>query len=93
MPQVILVAAAGWGGFSVRMGSVPLWGFLLLMGALMSCVFAYFVLKDNAPPGWFYNVLTLLAFASAIAWLNILATETVALLQTLGRLARFTVFF
>lgn len=82
---ILLLAAKGWAGFSntyIGNSSMPLIALLLPIAAIIS-LFVYCLSTDiRTPP--FYSFFSVISFVSAIAWLNLIASETVSILQTFG---------
>jgi sodium/potassium/calcium exchanger 6 len=94
MWMVILLDCEGWDGFgyngtnpveSVIIESFPLWSLMGVLAVLL-CVLIFFTTFRNDPytiPR-VYPFLVLLAFISAIFWMDIVANEAVAIISTLG---------
>eukprot|EP00164_Ancoracysta_twista_P007801 GFYU01011147.1.p1 GENE.GFYU01011147.1~~GFYU01011147.1.p1 ORF type:complete len:592 (+),score=30.65 GFYU01011147.1:38-1813(+) len=74
----------GVGGLQTTAGStgVYTWVFLLLASAVVS-VAIYLTTNDQTPPKY-HLVLTLIGFATTVAWLDMIANECVAVLESLG---------
>ena len=63
-------------------GSMPTWGLALLMPLPLSAIL-WFGCGDAAPPRA-YPLLVVVGFVTVIAWLDLVANEVVAVIQTLG---------
>ncbi|EDV27705.1 uncharacterized protein TRIADDRAFT_53673 [Trichoplax adhaerens] len=84
MAYVILLAAKGFEGFTLPVGHLPLWIFILILGAGASVILWITTSSRHPPPSWFQFVLMLLAFAMSIVWLQLLPNEVVAVTESLG---------
>eukprot|EP00927_Polykrikos_kofoidii_P017544 TRINITY_DN18010_c0_g1_i4.p1 TRINITY_DN18010_c0_g1~~TRINITY_DN18010_c0_g1_i4.p1 ORF type:complete len:561 (+),score=76.09 TRINITY_DN18010_c0_g1_i4:69-1751(+) len=80
--QVCLLSFGGWEGFEKKIGMVPVWLCLAVLGIVVGGG----VLAGSSPakrPWWHVNLLVF-AFACCVGWFNLLATECVSVLETFG---------
>jgi len=80
---LFLIAAEGWDGFSLFAGRLPLYA-ILLIAALVCSVFMFFTTNSSSIHPTYAFIFSVIAFMSAVVWMNIEANETVAILETLG---------
>eukprot|EP00118_Oscarella_pearsei_P009034 m.49534 g.49534 ORF g.49534 m.49534 type:complete len:570 (+) comp34008_c0_seq1:16-1725(+) len=88
---LLLIAAKSWDGFLVNISShFPVYALIVVIGTATSVLlFSYCIalrntsqtLMPNAPVQFLFGFL---AFITSIAWMNILANEVVAVLQSFG---------
>jgi sodium/potassium/calcium exchanger 6 len=81
---VLLVASQGWEGFSMKVGNsdMPLPVLLELLAGVVAL--SIYCLSNAQRLPIFYPAFSLISFVAAIAWLNIIASECVSILQTFG---------
>jgi len=79
---ILLIMTEGWDGFTMQMGDLPVPAFITVVGTAFSVILFATTNNKEKPP--YYNFLVFLSFVSSIAWLNIIANECVAILQTIG---------
>lgn len=78
-----LLSAQGGPGFGITLGAgFPLYALLLLLGLLCSVLLLLTSRPSQLPR--YHALFGVLAFVGAIVWLSLLASELVALLQSLG---------
>ncbi|XP_065826878.1 mitochondrial sodium/calcium exchanger protein-like [Oscarella lobularis] len=91
---LILLASKGWDGFVLTVGKdFPLYALILIIGFACSIgiLISWQWMRRRSPVGEAFTphvllqfLLGLLAFITSIAWMNILAGEVVAVLQSFG---------
>eukprot|EP00448_Togula_jolla_P010846 CAMPEP_0170608096 /NCGR_PEP_ID=MMETSP0224-20130122/21403_1 /TAXON_ID=285029 /ORGANISM="Togula jolla, Strain CCCM 725" /LENGTH=583 /DNA_ID=CAMNT_0010933301 /DNA_START=37 /DNA_END=1788 /DNA_ORIENTATION=+ len=79
---VSLLGFGGWDAYHVQFGPLPLWSCSLLVGA--PCALAICRCSSaKRRPRW-HMLLLVMSLASTIGWFNLLANESVAVLETFG---------
>lgn len=70
--------------WSTNWGFAPCWAWILFLGSLLGFLIYMLTVPHEPPVGLIEKLLGFLAFAGAILWLNLIAEETVAVLESLG---------
>ena len=68
--------------------AVPMWLVLAGAGVAVSCAL-YALTSDGAPPRW-QPVLVVCGFVMTIVWLDLLANEMIAVIETIGHIANIS---
>mmetsp|Transcript_5283 Transcript_5283/g.11787 ORF Transcript_5283/g.11787 Transcript_5283/m.11787 type:complete len:850 (-) Transcript_5283:642-3191(-) len=71
---------------SITVGSSPLpvWFLIFLPGVPLSVITFFATAGNRRPPKWIRGTFVVMSFLNSIAWIDLLASELVALLEALG---------
>jgi sodium/potassium/calcium exchanger 6 len=84
--MLFIIAFWGWDGFSVYMGKLPLYAFMLIIGGVATIALLILIPYKKPPHPILQFILGVCAFVFSIAWLNIQANEVVGTLEAFGLL-------